>query len=586
MVKSQTLSLKTAASRIRETRRNIGRRNSSPYFFICGAGISVPSVPLAWEIEKECRQRAEQLDLVSGKAPNKPSETYSFWLEQAYPDPDQRRAYFRTKIEGKPLTDANLRLAHLLADGALSRILITPNFDDFVSRGLHLFGAPHVVCDHPATSARIDLDSNDTQIIHVHGTYWFYDLVNTNAEIQQRASGIYSGPGMSELLADLLRARSPLVLGYSGWEGDVIMSALKKRLQKPLKHQLYWFCFQRKSKETLPTWLVNHPNVCFVLPDEKEPLAADFVFDEFLRTFKVEAPPLTRDPLGFFMTQLRSSLPSKRPGQAPDLYFFDDVLLRIERAAKLAGEGSKKIEEAKEKVRDAVRRGHYALAARRANEITLRRLKTTQLTQLADALWPAVSRGGRNSSEDLRIYEAFLRIVDERPNMSIKSGRLANVLIGRAAVFLRQNHHRKALWAVDDALSRLQGTLEKMPRAYHRLLLTKARALVAQRRYANALAIYEDIANRFGQSVEPRLKIASFRSTREHAALLMKMNQCEQSVELLNALIKRAERSQALQSELHETLRLRAEVYTGMGNVTRAKQDKKRAERVSNTDGL
>ncbi|MCA9612271.1 MAG: hypothetical protein KC586_05890, partial [Myxococcales bacterium] len=111
------LSLRTAAVRIRETRRAAAKRGRhagpSPYFFVCGAGISVPSVPLAWQIQEECRERATSLGLATGSAPSDPAGAYSYWLEQAFPDPEQRRAYFRKAIDGKPLTDANLRLAHL-----------------------------------------------------------------------------------------------------------------------------------------------------------------------------------------------------------------------------------------------------------------------------------------------------------------------------------------------------------------------------------------------------------------------------------------------------------------------------------------
>lgn len=70
-------------------------------------------------------------------------------------------------IERKAITRANLRLAHLLSEKKVSNLVVTPNFDDFVSRGLTMFGVPHITCDHPHTVDRIDPEQGDLQIVHV-----------------------------------------------------------------------------------------------------------------------------------------------------------------------------------------------------------------------------------------------------------------------------------------------------------------------------------------------------------------------------------------------------------------------------------
>src|SRR5450631_3512683 len=64
---------------------------------------------------------------------------------------------------------------------------ITTNFDDFISRSLTIFGEPHIVCDHPETIQRIDPETDDLQIVHVHGTYWFYDCCNLEGEVEARS---------------------------------------------------------------------------------------------------------------------------------------------------------------------------------------------------------------------------------------------------------------------------------------------------------------------------------------------------------------------------------------------------------------
>ncbi|MCB9613728.1 MAG: SIR2 family protein [Sandaracinus sp.] len=582
------LSLRTAAVRIRETRRAAAKRGRhagpSPYFFVCGAGISVPSVPLAWQIQEECRDRATSLGLATGSAPSDPAGAYSYWLEQAFPDPEQRRAYFRKAIDGKPLTDANLRLAHLLADGALTSFLVTPNFDDFVARALHLFGEPCVVCDHPATTARIDLDAPEPQVVHVHGSYWFYDLVNTDAEIRARAAGHRDGPGMGELLGDLLRARVPLVVGYSGWESDVIMTALKARLLLgPLRHQIYWFCYSQRALEALPTWVREHPNVCFVLPEAPETaLPADRVFDELLRVFEVEAPPITRDPLHFYADQLRRLVPERAADAPPDPYFFEDVIRRLQRAARLLGDDARKVEPALEQVRDAVRRGRYALAAKRANAVPLKSLRKEQLGGLLDALWAAVTRGGRTPKEELEIHAAFLRIVDERPRTPVEKGRLAGVLIARVAALLASRDPAAALEAALDAPRRLGEELTKMPRAQHRLGRLRARALVELDRKDEALEVYEALESRFGRAVEVRLRASTSGAARERAELLVKLGREADAEALLDRVAGRLEGSvePRLQRELAAVLEARAPLREARGRTAEAQHDRERAAKL------
>lgn len=578
------LSLRTAAARIRETRRAARPRARhgapSPYFFVCGAGISVPSVPLAWQIQEACRERAISLGLATGEAPTDAAGAYSYWLEQAFPDPDQRRAYFRGAIEGKPLTDANLRLAHLLADGALTSFLVTPNFDDFVSRALQLFGRSSVVCDHPATSARVDLDASDPQVVHVHGTYWFYDLVNTDAEIRARASGMRDGPGMGELLGDLLRARVPLVVGYSGWEGDVIMTALRARLTAgALRHQLYWFCYSRAAYEALPAWLREHPNACFVLGESDAALPADQVFDELLRVFEVDAPPLTRDPLAFYADQLRRWAPVRPATATPDPYFFEDVIRRLERASRLLGDDARKIEPALEQIRDAIRRGRYGLAAKRANAIELKPLRMEQLRRLLEALWAAVSRGGRTPKEELELHAAFLRIVDERPRAPVEKGRLAGVLIARAAAHLASGAADAARAAVSDARARLGPELEKMPRARHRLARLEARALLAADRREEALAIYDALETRFARAVEPRLRASVASAGRERAELLIGLGRADDALAALDRQVGRLDESiePRLVRELAATLEARAALRRARGDDAGADEDGARA---------
>lgn len=118
---------------------------------------------------------------------------------------------------------------------------------------LRLFGEEPAVCDHPRTVGRIDRERSAIQIVHVHGSYLLYGCANLRGEVAGRArADEETSFTMVGLLDSLLWNRSPLVIGYSGWEGDVVMSALKRRLRggNPLAQSVYWFCYRRNDRET------------------------------------------------------------------------------------------------------------------------------------------------------------------------------------------------------------------------------------------------------------------------------------------------------------------------------------------------
>jgi len=330
------VSLEEAVSEIHQACLKKGEK--SPFFFIVGAGISSPVIPLAVELERECKEIAKKKNRVKEPTSNSPYETYSHWFQQAFPQPKERQEFLENKIKNKPISPANLRLAHLLSENTLSNLVLTPNFDDMLSRALWLFQIQHIVCDHPATIGRINPDSKDIQIIHVHGSYLFYDCCNTTYEIKSRSKKGNKNP-IGTLLDTLLLSRVPLVIGYSGWEEDVIMKALKKRLSNnsPIPYNLYWFCYSESDFDQLPSWIKKHNNVQFVIPsmldhipesrsrlalpinplDDKKKteqlpeLTAVSIFESLLIAFGYNMPPLIKDPLAFFRTHIKKSWPKK-----------------------------------------------------------------------------------------------------------------------------------------------------------------------------------------------------------------------------------------------------------------------------------
>jgi hypothetical protein len=269
---------------------------------------------------------------------------------------------------------------------------------------------------------------------------------------------------------DALRSRAPLVVGYSGWEQDVIMQALRQRLQSGLRHQLYWFLYNEHSGHDLPGWLRDHPNVRFVV-DERT-LPAERVFEALLRAFRVAAPALTRDPLRFFAERLRATAPQRPVNADPDLYYFDEVIRRVASAA----EGAVKTPADLDRIRNAVRRGRFDEAASYARHASRSYLGKPEQVRLADALWPAVVRGGRDPRRDLRIIAVFLALVDSAGMgpKSVPPGRVAAALIARVSAYQRLSEFQRAALAADAALKQISAY--RMPRAVERLRRLKERA--------------------------------------------------------------------------------------------------------------
>jgi len=187
MAQPYVIELDEAISRIQQA---CDGRSLSPFFFMVGAGISYPSVPLAVDIVSKCKEVAKTFGRSLESAEKSPLDDYSHWFQTAYAEPDQRQKYLRELIEGKQITHANFRLAHLLLNNTISNMVVTTNFDDFLSKALTLFGKPHIVCDHPQTVGRINPSQAMLQIVHLHGSYWFYDCCNLRGEVEDRAPTI------------------------------------------------------------------------------------------------------------------------------------------------------------------------------------------------------------------------------------------------------------------------------------------------------------------------------------------------------------------------------------------------------------
>ena len=85
------IDLKEAVSHTHNARTDPESDKRLPFFFMIGAGISYPQVPLASGIISHCKEKVGPDETLQE---NKlPLEDYSFWLDKAYPQPVQRQKY-------------------------------------------------------------------------------------------------------------------------------------------------------------------------------------------------------------------------------------------------------------------------------------------------------------------------------------------------------------------------------------------------------------------------------------------------------------------------------------------------------------
>ncbi|MBI5284913.1 MAG: hypothetical protein HY874_07435, partial [Chloroflexi bacterium] len=534
-----TIDLATAVSHIRQVVLD-EHRGSEWFFFVVGAGISVPSVPVAQDLEREFRRVAEEYRRTEPPPRDNALDRYSHWFSQAYPQRRQRRDYLRTLIEKKAVTQANLRLAHILLDGRVTRLVVTPNFDDLLARGLRLIGAAPIVCDHPSTVARIEIGGPDVQLVHVHGTYWFYDCCNLGPEIEDRAAHSEETIlTMSALLDNILADKSPLVVGYGGWDGDVIMTALRRRLNAGIRSNVYWFCHTRDEATTLPRWLVEHPSVYMVMPPaedrspnrravdlgqtqqslsspkERSALRAEEVFSALLQAIGAEVPLAIRNPVAFLAGQLRDQVDTgSTTGSPDDSYGLASVIERADAAARHYEEELARSDNI-EHVRDLLRQSLFREAIHAIDGLDRSNLTERELSDLAALAWDAAYGLFDDSEDELLGYDLVVRLVDGMTLVDLSERvRTAKAVRYKALTLGELGRRDEALAAYDEVVQRYgEETETELRMQVAMALVNKGYQLRELGRRDDALAVYDEVVRRYGEATDVE--------SREHAAMAL-----------------------------------------------------------------
>ncbi len=229
-----------------------------PYFFIAGAGISAESVKTAAQITSECKRICREGQY--GGSGNM-EEQYLYWLEKAFPHKETRKRYLENLLKDKKIPESVIKLANILQSRKVSNLVVTPNFDTFIYDALKLFGENDIlIADMSKSAGKLNIESNSLNILHVYGTYEFYDCCSIQ-HLKEKKTAEDELFSVRSFLRTALNGMSPVVIGYSGWENDVIMSELKERFKMPLKYKMYWFCHTEEDYRNLPPWIKYFFNI-------------------------------------------------------------------------------------------------------------------------------------------------------------------------------------------------------------------------------------------------------------------------------------------------------------------------------------
>jgi len=385
---------------------------------------------------------------------------------------------------------------------------------------------------------------------------------------------------MSSLLDRLFANRGALIIGYSAWDGDVIMEALRRRmLGQTLPYNVYFFCYRRANRDSLPDWFKDHQNVRFVVPQEEKPktseptvvramtdvrldravpatrlaaepftvdrggeptLQARDILDALIQRLSLDPPELVTDPLGFFEQQLRNA---SLPQSEQDPYSFLSVADKIH-AAKAPqldhGPQEQAIAAELESVRNAIRRSQYIQAVEIASAIELSVLKPEEKGDLFRTLmlvWIAT----KAPEENLRVIEQLEKVHAAlvEPARSQLGKDFARVLGDKGVTLSQLNRSEDALVVYDDLLRRCDATEPALHEQTARALFNKGFTLGQLNRSEEELEAYDDLLRRFSDATEPALREQVARALVNKGVRLGKLNRSEEALAVYDDLLRR-----------------------------------------------
>lgn len=407
--------------------------------FIVGAGISCPIIPPADAILDKCREKIE-VDREKMNLP-KPKEDildktykdqmtkYFDYFYEAYQNSYEQQKFFEELVKDKEISNSNIMLANIIRSIQIAPIVVTPNFDDFLSRAFDLFPSSYIRIDHPDSIYQIIPDRKKIQIIHVHGSYKFFDICNTKGKVLKR------GKKIAQQLANIFLNMIIIVIGYSGRGNDGIMQGIKKIFKSNYRFNIYWFCYKESDVDNLPGWLKNEEAVFCVVPDRKfkfDPesgeypfipqdkdndkyannLSAEKVFEGLIETFNVEYPLCFTQPLEHYEKIIERSLPLKN--KESNISPYVKIINEVEKGKEFVNESNQRINCKIDKLMNLMKSSQYQKALEEIEKLIDIKLNKEQIEKLFECFSslsvPFTFLVDNDSDESIeRIFDRLLR---------------------------------------------------------------------------------------------------------------------------------------------------------------------------------
>ena len=308
------------------------RANPKAYSLILGSGFSSPVIPSTKELIPDilwwsyCARH--NLDFAEHRAPedsdafrafcaaiwekfgsapnleetNLVSKAYIFLnsIDGPLDEPSKRCRFMRAVCDraGLKVNDAHLYLASLIKlCPNFAGNIFTTNFDPLLQRSLQLFNTLYRVVDSPDW-LQVGDDVPAVQLVYVHGSIYTYLLTDPKGMatyVQEFSQG----------LGTKLRERGVIVIGYGGWENDLVMASLASN-QAPFQGNLYWCDIlddPNNLRDPVRAFL-THPNAYYVNLGRQ---GAVGLLAKLHRSLTAQpCPTLMLDPLEFLISDLEN----------------------------------------------------------------------------------------------------------------------------------------------------------------------------------------------------------------------------------------------------------------------------------------
>src|SRR6185369_15952583 len=165
-----------------------------------------------------------------------------------------------------------------------------------------------------------------------------------------------------------------------------------------------------------------------------------------------------------------------------------------------------------EKVRDAVRRADYQEAVKHGRNVELRNLSIKDLDELADAMWSAALGLFDDSDEEISAYDLVIKIRDESSRRQVVESPASKIQVAKALLYkgitLATINRSEEAIAIYDEVARRYGDATEFPlrMLVATALVNKGVTLGKLNRREEAIAIYDEVVRRDGDATELALQ--------------------------------------------------------------------------------